>query len=306
MRVRYFGLVLDTDVPFPELESTGGDQDPEWLTLRRRVGPCPPSAVTWFHDVRADDEEPWLSVGRTDDGYVLDFHQLLCLHYRSPLLFWSRRVDVSEASFRHILLDQALPLIAAQEGHTVLHGACAVCQAGAVLFAGPAGCGKSTLVAGLLTAGWRSGADDAARIVMQGNGVLVRPSYGGLRLWPDSSEALGYTGGAPVAAYSDKRRFSAQGLDRDVPLRAAYVLRSAEQEPASVRRLSKRDALIALVSNAYVLDIEDGRRARAQFDTLSTVVERLPVWELTVPHRFEVLDAVRVLVEQHLLAEALS
>jgi hypothetical protein len=255
--------------------------------------------------VRGNDEEPWLSVGRADHGYVLDFHRLFCLHYRSPLLSWFRRPDVSEASFRHILLDQAFPLIAAQEGHTVLHGACAVCDAGALLFAGPAGCGKSTLVASLLAAGWRSGADDAARIVLQGDVVLARPSYGGLRLWPDSSDALGYAGGAPVAAYSDKRRFRAQGPVRDVPLRAVYVLRPAAPAPASLRRLSKRDALIALVSNAYVLDIEDREWARAQLETLSTVVERLPVWELSVPHRFEMLNGVRGLVEQQMATEAL-
>jgi hypothetical protein len=306
MRVRYLGLILDTDVPLPELESHPHRDltAPAQLWLRRDDEPCPTSAVKWFHDVRSDDGEPWLSVGRTDEGYILEFHRLLWLHYRSPLVCWSRHANVSEESFRHILLDQALPLIAAQEGHTVLHGACAVSEGGAALFAGRAGSGKSTLVACLVAGGWRAAADDAATVVVQAGGVLVRPSYGGLRLWPDSSDALGYAGGEPVAAHSDKRRFRAHSLpDRDVPLRAVFVLRPADGESASVRDLSKRDALIALVSNTYVLDIQDRQRARSQLDMLTAVVERLPVRELTVPHRFEMLDEVRSLVEQYLPVE---
>jgi hypothetical protein len=301
-RYRLFGFTLDSDVRFPELEVD--DRAPAlWLRTGGRID-ASIREIT-IRVIETEDGEPWLTLTRTSGGFLLEFHERLVVHYRSPQAWITRAPALGDDSFRHLVLDQALPMIVSQEGQTVLHGACAIRDNQAVLFAGPAGSGKSTLVARLLENGWTAAADDAAAVEIVGPEVLVQPSYSGLRLWPDSAEALGLGAGSVVADDSDKRRFTTGSLPRHgIPLGAVYVIDGGRARDAAVRAFSRRDAVMALVRNAYVLDIADRVQARARLESLAQVASRVPVYQLTLPHRYEALGLVTSLVTRDLAAGA--
>ena len=61
---------------------------------------------------------------------------------------------------------------------------------------------------------------------------------------------------------------------------------------------------MALVRNAYVLDIADRVQARARLESLAQVASRVPVYQLTLPHRYEALGLVTSLVTRDLAAGA--
>lgn len=310
MRYRYFDFTLDSDIRFPELEPAHACT----RTLLLRLSESIDAAGTDTHApsvprVRADNGQPWLSIGRAGEAFRLEFHGLVTLQYDTPRVSWTRRAAaLRDDSLRHLLLDQALPLIAAHEGDTVLHAACAAVDGRAVLLAGPAGAGKSTLIAHLMSNGWDLAADDAAAIRVQSSGVLVQPAYAGIRLWPDSrealnySEALDYRDGVEVAHDPEKRRFCSGVLPEGaLPLVGVYLLNPDGVSTPALRLLSRRDAVVALLRNSFVLDVSDHRRAEAQLEALTAIASRVPVAELRMPHQFEALASVRATIERELI-----
>jgi hypothetical protein len=57
----------------------------------------------------------------------------------------------------------------------------------------------------------------------------------------------------------------------------------------TVRQLSPRDALMRLVPMAFHLDVQDRTELQRTFERLSTIVERVPVAELSYPWRLSAL-----------------
>lgn len=303
MRYRVFDRVLDSDLDFPELP--GARRSGQTIVLRHeasRSAHVAPAVVRWIHHVReADEAEPWLSVGRAGSEYIIDFPSIVSLRYHAGTIRWTPRGSATDDSLRHAILDQALPLIVAHEGQTVLHAACPIGAGQAVLLAGPAGAGKSTLLAHLLTRGWDAAADDAAVVALTGDGrVELRPSYGGLRLWPDSSAALQYGTGDTVAHYSEKRRFAARALPDDpLTLRGVFLLNAdAAEAVPELLDVTRRDAVIALLRNTFVLDTEDVGRAAARLDVLGDIAARVPVRALRLPHRYDALAPAGELIDR--------
>lgn len=300
MRYRFLDFTLDSDIPLPELE-LDPSREPT-LVLRYRVPAPRASNHALSASSSASGAHSWPAVIRSREGYTLAFGDRLSFLYSPGRVEWTCSEGVTHESVRHALLDQALPLIAAHEDRVVIHAACAIQHRRAVLFAGPAGEGKSTLVAHLLANGWQYAADDAVALCVRDETVFARPSYSGVRLWPDTAEALGLAGAESSTLPSGKHRFGARPIpDGDLVVQAVYCIASANADALpDVQELSARDGLIALVQNSYVLDPVDRERAATQFDTLATVAGRVTVRSLVVPHDFRLLDDVRARIERDL------
>lgn len=301
-RYRYLDFAIDSDRPFPELEPW--PEGPLRIALRQPNDV--PEPEDWFRSVEGEAGEAWLRIGRVGTGYVFEFPNRLRMLYGRGHLDWHADPSLPPETWRHLVLDQVLPLVAAHEGYLVVHAACAMHSAAAVLVAGPAGEGKSTLVASLIANGWAWAADDAVALRVEGETLVARPAYGGVRLWPDATLALRFAHGLPVSARSDKRRFARAPLPaRDVAVSALYVLSAADPEESLILApLSRRESMMALVRNSYVLDERDRERAAAQFEALAAVASRVEVHHVTLPHRFEVLDELRTIIERGLVAHA--
>ena len=288
MRYRFHDLVLDSDIALPEVPSSRrGAPD-----ISVRTGPAgAPRSPRWFHHWR-EGRRRSLSFARLEDGYLVRAHGLADFHVAASggAVRCERRGDCPVPTLRHLLLDQVLPLVLNLKGNLVLHASGVhVAGLGVVAFAGPAGAGKSSLVAAMGLAGHPIVSDDSLLERRRGARPVVVPGYPGARLWRDAARGLGLpVDGGVVAHYTSKRRVDATVLPfraAPAPLAVIFVMgqRSARTgSDAAVRRLGPRDRLVALTRCAYILDVQDRAQLTALFANIAWTAGRIPVVRLHV------------------------
>ena len=204
-------------------------------------------------------------------------------------------------TLEHLLLDQVLPRILAQQGQLVLHAGAVRVGDQAIAFIGDSGSGKSTLTASFHAAGYSLLCDDGLVLTNEEGVTLALPTYRSLRLWPVSIASL-YAQApavAPMAHYSSKRRIMSKDMETSgtVPLSLAslYVLQSkahTDDLGISLGRLSPRAACMAIISNSFQLDVTDRRHSADVFADASRVAQNLPVFALAYPRDFARLPEV--------------
>ena len=314
MRYRAYGHILSCNAPLDELEQTPFPDTTEDTDLRILFSSSDepiPSPSSWYLTVSLADGTPWLRCAKVSSGYLLHFPNLASFVFdtSSDSIRCVPQQQTPPHTLHHLLLDQVLPLVLNHKGKEVLHGAAVVTPYGACAFVGPTGTGKSTLAASFLSAGYSVLTDDCVVLDGRGGDIVAVPAYPGFRLWDDAIAALfGTTGScAPVAHYTPKQRFTAAlsatpFCSSAVPLAGIYVLASSDAAhviPAStpeIYPLAGREALMALLSLAFKLDILDHRMLTREFDFLHRLVIRIPVRRLTVPDSLAALPAVHAAV----------
>jgi hypothetical protein len=296
-RYLFHGVLLDSEIPLPEAMRTHARG--RGVRIQRADTPADPPTgdrIEWYNRwalAGAPDgrRHTWLSFGRVNDGYVLSFPDFADFEISSTGdRVRCRAADGLPAStFRHLLLDQVLPLALSQSGELVLHASAVhVPRFGTIAFAGPSGAGKSTLAAALATRGCQLLSDDSLRISPQASAIVAEPGYPGVRLWRETSRSLGLDGRATdaVAHYTRKQRLTGACLPfrkRASPLRLICVLgRRRTASPSRTRTLSTRDSLVALVRYTFVMDAEDRDQLSRMFSGLASIVAKIPVVRLDV------------------------
>lgn len=297
MTYRIFGLLLESDVPLPELRRARGVSPDLVVRLRRpaRV----PHAWTWIDRWNSQDGAPWLLIGRREEGYLLRFPRLadFIVPADGGAIACRPRGRPPARTVRHLLLDQVVPLALSARGHVLLHASAVSVRGGALLFAGPSGSGKSTLAFALSNKRCRLLSDDVVRLQVRDGRVLATPAYPGARLWPDVLDAVrAGTRGRQLAHYSPKRRVvSRQTIaGRSLPIARIYVLEHARA--IEVRRVSARAALVELLRQVYRLDVTDAARERRHFETLAAACSAVSVRTLAYPRDFHALEEVASVV----------
>ena len=161
------------------------------------------------------------------------------------------------------------------------------------------------MAASFLAAGYPVLSDDGLVLTAREDCALALPTYPGLRLWPEAVAGLFVEAPAlaPMAHYSSKQRVAMQeaagpaGLP--LPLAALYVLApeaEAGSAAISLTRLSPRDACMAIIGNAFQLDVTDRRRAAGLLATAGDIAQQLPAFTLSFPRHFSSLPAVRAAI----------
>src|SRR5262249_48636784 len=159
--------------------------------------------------------------------------------------------------------------------------------------------GKSTLAAACLRAGHRLLTDDLLVVKERPADVIAFPGPPRLKLFPEAAaEFLGTTAGTPMNGQTAKLVIPL-GPDRTVssarPLSALYVLRppSAQERlrRVGIRRLSPRQALLALIGSTFNTRVRDAARLARQFAAASRVATRVPVKVLSYPRDLACLPA---------------
>jgi hypothetical protein len=292
---RIFGLLLDCDVPLPELPRARR-RSPD-ITVRLGAPPRVPRDWAWIDRWDREDGVPWLRIGRRDDRWLLRFPGLadFVVTVQDGAVACRARTGVPARTIRHLLLDQVVPLALSTRGYVLLHASAVLTPQGALLFAGPSGSGKSTLAFGLAEAGCPLLSDDVVRIDVNGpeRPVMATPAYPGARLWPDVLDAFRVGArGRRLAHYSPKRRVPPRTIraDRRLPVARVYLLETA---PAlEVREVPARDALVALLKQTYRMDVSNQAEEHRHFDTLASLCAAVPIRELAYPRAFDSLDEV--------------
>jgi hypothetical protein len=135
----HFGpVLLRGSLDLPELRHAA-DDDAAAVSVEQ-CDAIAGAAPEWYHAWIGTDGEDWLRIGRDDLGYRLEFPGLAEFALRSDA---SRVIgcarDASPETFRHLLLDQVMPLVLAHQGWCVLHAAAVSGPAGGAAFLGTTG-----------------------------------------------------------------------------------------------------------------------------------------------------------------------
>ncbi|TVS06618.1 MAG: hypothetical protein EA407_00540, partial [Rhodobacteraceae bacterium] len=169
---------------------------------------------------------------------------------------------------------------------------------------GQSGHGKSTLTASLAQHGLSLLSDDAL-IVTPPPKATVKAVYPGLRLMPDSLQALypDTVTTTPMAEYSPKRRLpvDATGDPGAHPLRLMIFLDPPNaEEKIALRPMSQAEACMGLIANSFALDPTDRPRAARRLAQASALAAAVPAFALSYPRRYECLPAVTETILQTL------
>lgn len=266
-----------------------------------------------FHEWLLPDGAPWTLFYRDGANYLLRFPDLADFTVSAD----GREVmahpvgETSEDTVRHLYLNQVLPLALSKQGKLVFHAGAIETPAGALAFMGESRRGKSTLTASFAAAGFRFLTDDALLLEAHNGGYAVQPSHDSIRLWEDSKLAVVGDEGelAPSVQYTPKARIlSGVALafcPEAKPLRRVYFLGDGSTAEVTFQRMSPSEALISLVKNTFLLDVDTQQVLAAHFDQLSKMVGLPIFYHLDYPRRYEDLAAVRQAIVRHAQHESI-
>ena len=200
----------------------------------------------------------------------------------------------------HLLADQVIPRILARAGSFVVHAGAVRIGAGAVLFLGSGGRGKSTLTCSFDRSGFALLGDDAMIVSSLDGRPAVRAVYRSLRLFPDSIDAVmpGEPTAGPVAHLTSKERID-MPVDGDMiaaplPVAAIFALGNAGDDGSiAIHPLTVAETCMALVESSFALDPSDVEQARHRLTHASAMARSVPAFEIVYPRDFARLPEVR-------------
>lgn len=303
---RFFNVVIESNIEFGF--GTVGDSRPDLTFRLLHKETTRDASCRTIREVWSPDGALWFTLYRCKSNLRIHFPEY------ADFILWDSdsridcrpEKDVSLHTVIHLFLDQVLPMFLSHKGCVVLHGSGIVVSNKASIFLGETQSGKSTLAASFGNEGFYLLTDDSL-LIRDGNPVMAIGGYQGLRLWPDSMNALApnVMHSGKVAHYSDKLRLnvSHQFCDMYVPVENLYVLSLPQNSETSgqiaIESLQFRERVHALLESAFRLDITDRERNAREFETLSGLAERLPMFRLSYPRRYEMLPLVRGAILAH-------
>ena len=299
MNYRVYGLSLASTIPLPELQPA---DDPATIDFAMGRGEVPRDGWRWLPVRQTTDGSPWLALGaRADGAYLLAFAGGVDFTVSAAGRIEAHaRPGAPMHTVRHLLIDQVLPQWLSHTGRLVLHASAVQAPFGAIAFLGRTGTGKSTLAASFAASGSPLLADDAVVVESRNGKAVALVAYPGVRIWPDVLAALGEADdSARVAHYTAKCRLGPanSGLTfaaGPLPLRRLYILDPANGDaPPDIAPVSRREQVIELIKNTYVMDLSDRARLAAQLDRAIVEGGPIEVRRLQYPHAAGALARVR-------------
>ena len=299
MKYRIYGIVLQSDEPLPELAELALSQPAATdVSLVHLEEPAPSLAGAVVLPPLPNSPAPaWPTTMRGCSHYSLNF--------ADQAVFW---VETSGRAIRcfpgsapretlmHLLLDHVLPRTLYLFGLDPLHATAVALAGDAVAFLGPTGSGKSSMAAALAAIGCELVTDDCLVLRQRMEDIVATPGYSGLRLYSDSRAALCPSSTASALAhYTEKQRIS--GLVRltaqSPRLRAMYVLSRADAwvNQLQFEPLGPGQAVVALVGQAFRMDIELRDPLTRQLRFFSRVAASIPIRRCLVPSNLAALKA---------------
>ncbi len=168
----------------------------------------------------------------------------------------------------------------------VMHASAVQLEGRALAFVGASGMGKSTLAAALCNNGCELVTDDVLRVDLTAPLARVYPGGTESRLRMNARELAD-------TAPSDAVRTTADGrlalrpracAGEPLPLAACVVpLPTRKAEDVSARRLRNAQALLRMIQFPRVVGWSEPSSTASEFQALADLVERVPVFEASVP-----------------------
>ena len=183
--------------------------------------------------------------------------------------------EAATTAIEHRLVSVIVPLLLAERGDLVIHASAVDTEAGAVLFAGPSGRGKSTTVAALARTGLPTLAEDGLVVQVGGGGPLAWAGARGIRL-KGPGEAAGSADPDYPAGLAETSAAPAEGR----PVAAVLAL-GPRGDALALDALSPGEAAAALGSSLFHRGGPEG--LRPAFSSLARLVEAVPTYLCSLP-----------------------
>ncbi len=200
------------------------------------------------------------------------------------------------------LLGQALSFALIKQGFEPLHATAVNINGGAVAFLGESGYGKSSLGAAFIEAGHQILTDDLLVLSERDGRFTAYPGPPRIKLYPEvAGTVLPSNGeGTPIGRTTKlviplgEHQVSSSA----VPLQAVYVLgppspRESVRKNVIIRRLSKRQACLALLRSPFNTAVTDSTRISGQFAFATALAANVPVKVIRYPRAMHLLPDVR-------------
>lgn len=291
LRYRLFGLLIESELPLPELAGQQQDGAEQEADITIRLG----------------------STGNENgSAFKLDIDGVARF-----VIAGGRSITVDpapgagEADIRLFLLGSAMGAALHQRGILPLHANAVVMDSKAVAFTGRSGAGKSTLAAWFHDQGYQILADDVCVIRIGAEGrPLAYPGLPRLRLWEDALAASGRKAADHTPSFhvsGDERRkydvrIPVEGIAEEPrPLAALFSLE--EGDDFAIERLGGSAAVEAISANTYRgrLIAEVGDPA-AHVEACVTIARTVPIMRLQRPFDRDLFDAQCREIIDHCLA----
>lgn len=260
-----------------------------------------------YHIWTIENAPDWCHFFRIEDDYLLRFPNLADFKINANTLAVRCQPvpNVPIATIKQLYLNQVVPLVQSRSSKLVFHGAAIVAKESAIAFVGVSGRGKSTLAASFGSNNYPFLTDDGLLIKKLDDTYHVVPSHASVRLWDDSQLAiLGSEAEFETPLdYTSKLRFPANErmvhLQKPCKLHRIYFLGDAVTGNIIITRLSHQKALLALINNSFLLDIEDKKILTEHFQQLSKLSALGIFYQLDYPRNYEELANVRQAILDH-------
>jgi hypothetical protein len=283
-RYSAFGLVIDSELPLPELPPAPGDAPAD---VAIRYGVAGQSNLI------------------TPEEVNLVIQEVGAYRIRGGTEIWIAPVEAtSERNIRLFLLGSALGAIVHQRGLLPLHANAIEIGGRAVAFMGHSGAGKSTMAAWFLDRGHRVLADDVCVVSSDEAGVIAYPGIPRLRLWREALEHSGRTTDAFELAFDSMDKWNvptpAASQSGPIPLAHVYLLSKAGESGPQIVRLSGVAAIDALVANTYrgrYLAPMGGTKRHLM--ACLALAKAVPLFSASRTWGFETYDEQAALLERH-------
>ena len=193
------------------------------------------------------------------------------------------------------LIGSAFAALLQQRRFLTLHASGVLTNAGAVLFIGRSGAGKSTTLAALHERGFDMVTDDVAAIrTAENNRPLITPSFPGGRVTAQTLERLGLSSddrqvlGGDVVKYSHEMHFTSV---REAEVARIFVLDIWDQPEISIEPVSATDAFETLSAFTFRKRFYDGMDMQAfHFEAMLKLAGAAKVYRVRRPDEPFMLD----------------
>lgn len=294
MNYMAYGLHIASELPLPELVASSA-QSPD---VHIRYGSVPMALPNSYQCDGFFQAVPGtLLVTVPEVARFLVFEGKEVWIEREP---GSKDVDI-----RIFLLGSVLGALLHLRHVLALHASSIQTTQGAVLFVGPSGNGKSTLLAAFLRRGYTMLADDVTGITMnEAGGPMAVPAFPRLRLWADAAAELQYsTTGLPrVWGSRDKYAVPAPRFySQPLPIHLIYSLTLDDSQTIRIEPVEGMARFQTLTMNTYrAYFLKDLGLQQEHFHDITTLAKIATVRQITRPKHSFLLDELVNEIEEDL------
>ena len=195
-----------------------------------------------------------------------------------------------------------------QRGIAVFDASAVATSAGALLFIGPAGTGKSTTLAAMTKRGHAMLADDVTGVTLDDAGRPVAlPAFPTIRLWGKSLDALQWRSRAGQRVREDMERYFVappRFHDAPLPVRGLFVSFDTD-DGIELQRETDSTALSQLLRHTHRKRFLHGMpQGATQFRIAAAMAREAPMMAVRRPAEPFLLDALTSRIEAHLDGDA--